>query len=77
MVPERISRVAYDRLKRHDRPYDDELALYPDAGHDIGAPYVPTRDSLSRYGGTAEANAEANEDSWRKVLALLNRRLKE
>ena len=72
---ERLSRVAHDRLQRHDRPYNDEIAIYPDAGHLIGAPYAPTTPSR-RLGGEARANAEACEDSWRKALSLLETSLK-
>lgn len=69
---EALSRVAYGRLQSHDRPYDDELVVYPDAGHLIGAPYVPTGGYSSVLGGTASANARANEDSWRRATALLD-----
>ena len=71
-----LSRVAYDRLKRHDRPHEDELVVYRGAGHLIGAPYAPTAPGRARFGGNAKANAEACEDSWGKVLSLLGGRLK-
>lgn len=72
----RLSRVAYDRLRRHDRPYDDGLVVYPGAGHIIGAPYVPTGGySFGEFGGTPPANAAANKDSWRRVTGLLERTL--
>ena len=70
----RFSEVAMDRLKRHDHAHDDELVVYPGAGHTIQAPYVPAVPTL---GGKTKANAEANEDSWRKTLGLLERRLKQ
>ena len=72
----RLSKIAYDRLKRHDHPYDDELVVYPDGGHLIQAPYVPTAPSVVSFGGDPRANAEANEDSWRKVLEFLREGLK-
>ena len=75
-LSEFLSRVAYDRLRRHDRPYEDELAVYPGAGHLIQAPYFPTAPGRVRFGGEARANAEACEDSWGKVLSLLGGRLK-
>lgn len=73
---DRLSKIAMDRLERHDHPYDDELAVYPEAGHLIQAPYVPTAPGVARFGGEARANAKADEDSWRKVLGLLEERLK-
>lgn len=73
---DRLSKIAMDRLARHDHPYDDELAVYPEAGHLIQAPFVPTAPGVARFGGEARANAEANEDSWGKALALLSDRLK-
>jgi len=73
----RYSRIAYESLGRNGRPHNlDGLAVYPEAGHALGAPYVPTGGDLPRYGGTAEANARANEDSWKKATALLDGRLK-
>ena len=53
---------------------------YPYAGHAIQPPYMPTTRSYSFHitskahyelGGTPEATAYANEDSWKKVLAFL------
>ena len=73
---ERLSKVAMDRLERNAHSYDDGLVVYPDAGHAIQAPYMPTKTDVARFGGEAVANAEANEDSWRKVTELLDRSLK-
>ena len=72
---ERLSRIAMERLRRHDRTYDDELVVYPKAGHAITAPYVPVADG-TRFGGDEASNAEANEDSWGRVLRMLAGRLK-
>lgn len=71
----RLSRLAMDRLEGADRSREDELAVYPEAGHALGAPYVPTGDSTARFGGTPPANARANEDAWRKATSLLDRAL--
>lgn len=71
---ERLSRVAMERLERHDRTYDDELVVYPKAGHAITAPYVPVADT-TRLGGDEASNADANEDSWGRVLRMLAGRL--
>lgn len=73
---EELSRLAYERLGRHEHPHDYRLAVYPEAGHLLGAPYAPTGDGVARFGGTARANAEANEDSWDKATRLLDRTLK-
>ena len=56
---ERLSRIAYERLQRNDRPYEDELVVYPGAGHIIQAPYVPAPPA---YGGDPKSNQRANED---------------
>lgn len=66
-----------ERLEVSDRAFDDELAVYPGSGQALGAPYVPTGDSVHRYyGGTAAANARANEDSWSEVTVLLGTSLR-
>lgn len=72
----RLSGVAAERLEEHDHPYSYEHLSYEDAGHLIGAPYVPTTGANHRYGGTPKGNARANEDSWQRVLELLHERLK-
>ena len=71
-----LSKIAMDRLVRYDHPYEDQLVDYPDAGHLIQAPYTPTAPLSGTFGGSARANAEADEDSWGKVLVLLNGSLK-
>lgn len=43
---------------------------YPEAGHGIRFPYIPTT-RLKLNGGTAEANAHASAHSWRAVLQFL------
>ncbi|QIN79246.1 prolyl oligopeptidase family serine peptidase [Rubrobacter marinus] len=73
---ELFSRLAYDRLLRHGHPHGDELAVYPGAGHLIRAPYAPAAPGRAQFGGDARANAEACEDSWRKVTTLLEENLK-
>lgn len=72
---ERLSGLAMDSLRRAGRPYDDELAVYPNAGHLIKAPYVPTELDGPHFGGTPVADSEANENSWGKATALLDRAL--
>ena len=71
-----LSQVAMDRLGRYERPYHDEFRHYPDAGHGIQPPYLPTTPGTYYYGGDLEGNAAANEDSWRRVLSMLDERLR-
>lgn len=71
---------ALQRLRAHHHPYQDQVLIYPLAGHLIDAPYHPTtqeHDALTPYGklvfgGTAAGNAHADADSWPRVLTLLH-----
>jgi hypothetical protein len=58
-----------DCLRRSERPY-------PDAGHGIQPPYMPATPGTYYCGGDLEGNAVANEDSWRRVLRMLDARLR-
>ena len=71
-----LSQVAMERLGRPGRPYHDEFRHYPDAGHGIQPPYLPATPGTYYYGGDADGNAAANEDSWRRVLRMLDARLR-
>jgi dienelactone hydrolase len=75
-----MARQIVARLKEHRHPYADELLLYPSAGHAIDVPFVPTPHTISAgellLGGTASANAQADRDSWSRVLAFLKAQLK-
>jgi dienelactone hydrolase len=71
-----LSQVAMDRLGRYKRPYHDEFRHYPDAGHGIQPPYLPATPGTYYYGGDLAGNAAANEDSWRRVLRMLDERLR-
>ena len=76
----RFSEIAAEHLARLQHPFVVRHLDYADAGHSIGYPYVPTT-VVSRphavsgielaYGGTAEGNARAGEQSWRAVLQFL------
>lgn len=63
------------RLRNRRQHYADELLVYSRAGHAINYPFVPTRHTVIAgpllLGGTAEANAHADADSWAQVLAFL------
>ena len=54
----------------------DTLLVYPAAGHLIGKAYLPSKATVVgggrlETGGTGEANAAAQADSWPRVLAFL------
>jgi dienelactone hydrolase len=71
-----LSQVALDRLVAQGHDFSDAHYSYPEAGHLIQAPYVPTGLDLEQYGGTAAGLAAANADAWPRVLQLLNDQLK-
>jgi len=70
-----LSRVAVERRRRAGLPV--EHVVYPDAGHGlIPPPYGPTTARVLPpfqlvQGGSAEADAAARVDVWRRVLELL------
>ena len=79
-----LADIALESLQNTNHPYAFEHVSYPDAGHNIRAPYVPTTVTAMQHpvdgglyalGGTPAGNARANEDSWRRVLAFLNQHL--
>ncbi|HKW44931.1 MAG TPA: acyl-CoA thioester hydrolase/BAAT C-terminal domain-containing protein [Candidatus Eremiobacteraceae bacterium] len=74
-----MARQIAARLRKLNHRYADESLIYPKAGHAIDAPYVPTPHTVSAgsllLGGTAPANASADIDSWKRVLAFLRARL--
>ena len=76
-----------ERLKAHKFTHPVEHYAYENAGHSITRPYVPTSDvrtvrihTVSKRpnvaGGTPEGQAHANEDSWAKLLAFLDKYLR-
>ncbi len=71
--------TAYYRLTNFHHPFDDKYLLYKEAGHGIWMPFWSTapRYFWNSYGkvqmgGTPEATAHANEDSWSNVLEFLS-----
>ncbi len=76
-----MSEAIVARLKKHGFAHRVEHLHYPDAGHMLRYPYLPTtaRDSRNphlrnarySFGGTAPADAEAQADSWRHAIAFL------
>jgi dienelactone hydrolase len=71
-----LSQVAMERLQLSERPFPDEFLHYPEAGHGIQPPYQPTTPGTYYYGGSLKGNAAANEDSWQRVLRMLDERLR-
>jgi predicted peptidase len=80
------ARVA-DRLKAHQFKHPVEHYSYAHAGHQITRPFTPTsavrevrihpvskRPNMA--GGTPEGQARANEDSWEKLFAFLDKYLR-
>ena len=76
-----------DRLKAHHFAHPVEHYSYEHAGHQITRPFVPTSDvgqvrihpitkRPNVFGGTPEGQAKANEDSWEKLLAFLDKYLR-
>jgi dienelactone hydrolase len=76
-----------ERLKEHKFKHPVEHYSYENAGHMMTRPYVPTSDVRAVRihpvtkrpnvaGGTPEGQARANEDSWQKLLAFLDKYLR-
>lgn len=62
------------RLSRHGFAHRYEHLRYPNAGHHIGQPNLPTRTMPGQYfamGGDPQATAEASRDAWTQVLGFL------
>ena len=75
-----MSETIVARLKKNNFAHSAEHLHYPRAGHMLRYPYLPTtsRESGNTYlrgakfsfGGTPEADAEAQRDSWRRTIAF-------
>ncbi len=76
-----MSAAIVARLKQHRFAHKVERLHYPRAGHMLRYPYLPTTSRGSRnphlrnarfsFGGSAESDAEAQADSWRRGIAFL------
>ncbi|MGH9686862.1 MAG: acyl-CoA thioester hydrolase/BAAT C-terminal domain-containing protein [Candidatus Acidiferrales bacterium] len=70
------------RLKEHNFAHAVEYHHYPSAGHLLRYPHLPTtaRDSRHEhlrgarfsFGGSAQADAEAQADAWHRTITFLN-----
>lgn len=73
------------RLKHHRFRHKVDHLHYPRAGHMLRYPFLPTTSRQSRnphlhnarfsFGGTAEADAEAQQDSWRRTISFFQANL--
>lgn len=80
-----MSEEIISRLRKHKFAHAAEHLHYPRAGHMLRYPFLPTTPRHSRhahlrnakfaYGGTAEADAEADSDAWRRAIGFLRRAL--
>lgn len=80
-----MSEAIVARLKQHRFPHAVEHLHFPRAGHMLRYPHLPTSSRESRhphlrsarysFGGTPEADAEAQADSWRRSIAFLRAHL--
>jgi len=70
----RLAEMIVDRLAGHGRGHLVRHVSYPNAGHLIGIPYLPTY-GIESFGGGPEANAAANADSWSTALTFLHTHL--
>lgn len=75
----RMAEMICARLRAHNFAHSVEHLHYPKAGHELRYPFLPTTARTTRptelkfaisFGGTAEADAEAQEDAWRRALAF-------
>ena len=75
-----MGHAVMQRLEDRGHPYVHKHLAYPDAGHMILMPYLPTTRNASQhpvthqtyaFGGTPKGCAEANVDSWTQVLDFL------
>ncbi|HXT73100.1 MAG TPA: acyl-CoA thioester hydrolase/BAAT C-terminal domain-containing protein [Candidatus Angelobacter sp.] len=72
------------RLRAQNFAHSVEHLHYPKAGHELRYPFLPTSARTTRpggfkfaisFGGTAEADAEAQKDAWRRTLSFFHNSL--
>jgi dienelactone hydrolase len=73
-----LTDVVLRRTTEAQFPHPVRRLVYPDAGHAIGLPYLPTRTSAIHplggnfaYGGTRAGTASARAGAWQELLAFL------
>jgi dienelactone hydrolase len=86
MSSPRLAEVAVRRAQQHHFAFPVEHVSYPQAGHLLTLPYLPTtlrcrqhpiRHIDVDYGGTPAGNAFARADAWAKVVAFLRMHLEQ
>jgi len=80
----RMAEMICARLRARNFSHSVEHLHYPKAGHELRYPFLPTTARTTRpagfkfpisFGGTAEADAEAQRDAWRRALAFFHNSL--
>ncbi|HEV2616814.1 MAG TPA: acyl-CoA thioester hydrolase/BAAT C-terminal domain-containing protein [Candidatus Acidoferrales bacterium] len=80
----RMAEMICARLRAGNLAHSVEHLHYPEAGHELRYPFLPTTARTTRpaglkfpisFGGTAEADAEAQKDAWRRALAFFRNSL--
>jgi len=80
----RMAEMICARLRARNFSHSVEHLHYPKAGHELRYPFLPTSARTTRpagfkfaisFGGTAEADAEAQRDAWRRALAFFHNSL--
>jgi dienelactone hydrolase len=86
MSSPRLAEVAVRRAQQHHFAFPVEHVSYPQAGHLLTLPYLPTtlrcrqhpiRHIDVAYGGTPAGDAFARADAWAKVVAFLRKHLEQ
>lgn len=70
-----MGELAVRRMKERGHPYSHEHVAYENAGHVWEDGYLPVMGFAPIQGGTPYGNAEAQADSWRRVLQFFERHL--
>ncbi len=65
-----MSDLVVARMKERGARYSAEHVSFPDAGHIINFPYLPTPPRI-QLGGTVVGTAHADAESWKRVLSFL------
>jgi dienelactone hydrolase len=80
----RMAETIVERLRACGFAHGVEHVNYPRAGHSLRYPAMPTTARMSRsrgmrfpilFGGTAAADAQAQEDAWRRSIAFFQKNL--
>ena len=73
----RMGRQIMDRIAAHEHPFTSRHLHYPNAGHLMRPPGVPTSilDGKFAFGGTPHVQAAANRAAWLETVAFLRESL--